>query len=292
MMKIRANAKINWLLDITGVRDDGYHLMDMLMQPVTLHDTIMLEPDCQLTLTVEGTPYIPPDSRHLAMRAAAALREAAGCGKGAHIHVIKRIPAGAGMGGGSADAAAVLHGLNRLWGLSLDRDALCGIGLKLGADVPFCLMGGLRRVQGIGEIMTEAGPAPTAHLCVIQPCEGLPTGEVFRLWHRAEAVRNHPDIDETGRMLAGMDIRGACGRLFNALQPVSESLRPEIGEACRLLELQGAVRALMTGSGSAVFGVFDSAEQAEAACRSLQTRYASCRTCETCSEGVVIEEDN
>ena len=152
-MRILARAKINWSLDITGRREDGYHLMDMLMQPVTLHDIVTIEKAEEVTLTTSGSLLLPPSEDHLALRAARALQKHTGCSLGASIHVEKHIPVGAGMGGGSADAAAVLHGLNALWQLNLTQQELEAIGLTLGADVPFCLRGGLTRTTGIGEIM-------------------------------------------------------------------------------------------------------------------------------------------
>ena len=141
MLRIGARAKINWTLDITGRRADGYHLMDMLMQSVTLADEITLEKtlDGEITLTTGGTPLLPADEHHLALRAARALQKAASCPLGARIHVEKRIPVGAGMGGGSSDAAGVLVGLNRLWETGLTRAELEDVGLTLGADVPFCI---------------------------------------------------------------------------------------------------------------------------------------------------------
>jgi len=137
-MRVKARAKINWTLDILGQREDGYHLMDMLMQSVSLADTITLTPASEVTITTGGYPKLPANERNLAYRAAIALQNATGCRKGAAIHVEKRIPVGAGMGGGSADAAGVLAGLNRLWGTGLNQQELEAIGLTLGADVPFC----------------------------------------------------------------------------------------------------------------------------------------------------------
>ena len=149
-MRIAARGKINWTLDIVGRREDGYHLMDMLMQPVTLEDEVTLGPADSLTLTCGGWPRLTPREDNLALRAARALQEATGCRLGAAIHVEKRVPVGAGMGGGSADAAAVLFGLNRLWETGLSAGELERIGLTLGADVPFCLRGGLTRTTGVG----------------------------------------------------------------------------------------------------------------------------------------------
>ena len=146
-------------------------------------------------------------------------------------------------------------------------------------------------MQGIGERMTEIGAAPTVPLCVIQPCAGLSTGEIFRLWHSASRMHLGPDIAETGRLLAEGSIPSASKRLFNTLQPVSESLQPRIGEACSRLMKNGAMQALMTGSGSAVFGVFESTEQAEAACEALRSIYPSCWSCQTCAESFIVEEE-
>ena len=160
-MLIRANAKINWTLDIVGVRADGYHLLDMLMQSISLHDTLTLEPAEDVTFSADGATRVPQDESNLALRAALALRRHTGTERGATIHLHKRIPSGAGLGGGSADAAAVLHGLNALWELNLPMETLRQIGLTLGADVPFCLMGGLAHVRGIGEVI-EPLPAPAS----------------------------------------------------------------------------------------------------------------------------------
>ena len=284
-MRVEARAKINWTLDIIGQRDDGYHLMDMLMQPVTLSDTVTLERADAITLTTGGTPLIPADAGNLAYRAAAALKEATGYPGGAAIHVEKRIPAGAGMGGGSADAAAVLWGLNRLWGLGLTQEELERIGLTLGADVPFCLRGGLARTTGIGEVMRALPCAKDYELVVIQPCEGLSTGEVFRAYHaRGQAAR--PDTDTAQRALAEGDAKLLAGSLGNVLQAVSEAMRPAIREAVMALEEHGAAVALMTGSGSAVFGVFEDADAADRAFQRLEKLYSGLWRCRTCRESV------
>ena len=203
MLQIGARAKINWTLDITGRRADGYHLMDMLMQSVTLADEITLEKtlDGEITLTTGGTPLLPADEHHLALRAARALQKAASCPLGARIHVEKRIPVGAGMGGGSSDAAGVLVGLNRLWETGLTRAELEDVGLTLGADVPFCIRGGLTRTRGIGEAMQELPCGQCFPLVVIQPCGGLSTRDVFAAYH-AQAVSFRPDNDAAQAALA------------------------------------------------------------------------------------------
>ena len=153
-MLLHAYAKINWALDTVGLRDDGYHLLDTIMQSISLHDDITIEPDSRLFLSVADAPHVPCDESNLILRAAEALRRHTGTAAGARITLRKRIPVGAGLGGGSTDAAAVLRALNDMWGLGLPEETLYEIGLSLGADVPFCLHGGLCRAQGIGEILT------------------------------------------------------------------------------------------------------------------------------------------
>lgn len=284
-MQLEARAKINWTLDITGETANGYHLMDMLMQPVTLCDDVTLERAPELSLTCGGTPYLPPDERHLALRAARALKGASGYASGAAIHVEKHIPVGAGMGGGSADAAAVLLGLNRLWGLNWPQEKLEALGLTLGADVPFCLRGGLARVQGIGEKMQPVYCKKTWALCVVQPCEGLSTGEVFRAYH-TEKVAARPDNDAAARALSEGNLSLLAASMGNALQSVSERMRPEIAGAIAQLKAMGATAALMTGSGSAVFGVFEDDERAENTAAKLRVQYPRCWACRTALESV------
>jgi len=286
-MIIDARAKINWSLDITGQRPDGYHLMDMLMQTVTLSDRITLTPAEDITLTTGGWPLLSPDERHLALRAARALQAYTGYAGGAAIHVEKRIPVGAGMGGGSSDAAAVLKGLNYLWETGLTQQQLEEIGLTLGADVPFCLRGGLTRTQGIGEVMQPLSYRKDWELVVIQPCRGLSTGEVFTAYHEQESIL-HPDTNNAQKALAEGDAALLAQSLGNVLQGVSEEKRPEIGEAIRALTEQGAFVSLMTGSGSAVFGVFESQQAANRAWNALRLRWRRAWRCRTCRESMVF----
>ena len=288
MLQLLARAKINWTLDITGRRADGYHLMDMLMQSVTLSDEITLSAtsDGMISLTTGGTPLLPADEHHLALRAARALQQATHCPMGVRIHVEKHIPVGAGMGGGSSDAAGVLFGLNQLWQTNLTQAALEAIGLTLGADVPFCLRGGLTRTQGIGEVMQPLPCGRCFPLVVIQPCAGLSTRDVFSAYH-AQAVSFRPDNDAAQAALASGLLTALSPALGNVLQPVSEQMHPAIGDAIGALRRSGAAAALMTGSGSAVFGAFDSAEAADAAFQALSKQYARTFRCDTCMESIV-----
>ena len=277
MLCVKANAKINWTLDIKGVRPDGYHLLDTLMHSVELCDTLTLEPAGELTLAGEAEPEakgeaepmasarVTFDESNLVLRAARALREYAGVRAGARMTLVKRIPSGAGLGGGSADAAAALRGLNALWNLGLSRAELLDIGLSLGADVPFMLTGGLGRVGGIGEEITSLCPAPELWLLLIQPCGGLSTKEVFRAWDAAPPPQCRPDADAAQAALLAGNVRALGRAMGNVLQPVCEAARPELTLALGALQRVGAVRAMMTGSGSVVYGVFESRLQAERA---------------------------
>lgn len=288
-MVIDARAKINWTLDIIGVREDGYHLMDMLMQPVSLSDTVTLFPADDLSLTTGGFPLLKPDEHHLALRAARALKAFTGYPSGAAIHVHKRIPVGAGMGGGSADAAAVLYGLNALWNTGLTQAQLETLGCGLGADVPFCLRGGLTRTGGIGERLVSL-PCPRLYwLVVIQPCRGLNTGEIFAAWNEETCI-DRPDTDLAQEALTGGDPSRLFASLGNVLQPVSCGRRPGISEAIAALKDEGADAALMTGSGSAVFGVFPDASSARIAADAMKRRWRTVHLCHTELDSLVISD--
>ena len=289
-MILEAYAKINWSLDITGVREDGYHLMDMIMQPVSLSDEITLVSSGEISITTGGWPPSRADETNLAFRAAAALKKETGFPGGVQIHVHKHIPIGAGMGGGSTDASAVLIGLNRMWNTNLPSSDLERIGLSLGADVPFFIRGGLTRTRGIGEQLESHDYLYNYWLIVIQPCPGLSTSRVFSLWQQNRPARR-PDTDKALQAMETGDLSTLCSCLGNVLQPVSESLRPEIVQACNALSGQGAAFSGMTGSGSAVFGVFRSSSLAEKAYRKLSPSYKTIFLCHTQHDSVCIVQE-
>lgn len=276
-MLLEARAKINWTLDILGRREDGYHLMDMLMQSVTLADNITISPCDRLELSVTASfrsgvsdmaaaaEPVPGDERNIAYKAAVALQAYTGCTNGAKIELKKHIPSGAGMGGGSADAAAVLYGLNKLWQLDLTHRQLREIGLKLGADVPFMLTGGLARVGGIGEKIESLSPAPSVWLVLLQPCDGLSTKEIFSAYDAPSADTQifRPRTAAAQRALLAGDLGELGIAMNNVLEGISVAKRPAIHAARELLEAAGAIRAMMTGSGSVVYGLFPDRESAE-----------------------------
>jgi len=240
---VAAPAKLNLFLHITGRRADGYHLLQSVFMLLDWHDTLHFERRAGGRLSREdlGAPLPEED---LTLRAARALQQASGTSEGAHIQVEKRLPAEAGMGGGSSDAASCLLALNRLWRLGLPLSALEQIGLLLGADVPFFLRGRNAWVEGVGERITPVS-LPAARFAVVKPPRGLATRDIF----------SHPALkrDHDSATISGF-AADPWGFGHNDLEPVARQLCPEVGEAVEWLGSQG-LQARMTGSGSAVFAL-------------------------------------
>lgn len=260
MIQERACAKVNLTLGVTGRRSDGYHTLDSLMVTTDLCDDVTVTRCREVIVTCTGM-FLPYRNT---LRAAAE-RYRALTGRGARIHVYKRIPAEAGLGGGSADAAAVLRGMQRLYGEAEERD-LYDIALRVGADVPFCLQGGLCRAQGVGEVLTPFRLGAPLHLVLAKPAAGVSTRALFE---RLNLPQPLPDTARAMAALSGGDVRALGPLLCNALQAEAEALVPEIGTLRQRLLALGALGACMTGSGSAVFGLFETAEAAVAACAAI-----------------------
>ncbi|MDR0227130.1 MAG: 4-(cytidine 5'-diphospho)-2-C-methyl-D-erythritol kinase [Burkholderiaceae bacterium] len=243
---VPAPAKLNLFLHITGRRADGYHLLESVFMLIDWHDTLHLELRDDGRISREDLSGMALPADDLIVRAARALQQATGCGKGAHIGVEKRIPAQAGMGGGSSDAASTLIALNRLWDLHLPRRELQRIALGLGADVPFFLCGTSAWVAGIGEQITAlegAALPPPQRFAVIKPGAGLETQKIF----------GAPDLERDSAHATIADfVADHYGFGRNDLQPVAERLQPEVKNAIDWLRSSG-LHARMTGSGSAVF---------------------------------------
>lgn len=260
MIQERACAKVNLTLGVTGRRSDGYHTLDSLMVTTDLCDDVTVTRCREVIVTCTGM-FLPYRNT---LRAAAE-RYRALTGRGARIHVYKRIPAEAGLGGGSADAAAVLRGMQRLYGEAEERD-LYDIALRVGADVPFCLQGGLCRAQGVGEVLTPFRLGAPLHLVLAKPAAGVSTRALFE---RINLPQPLPDTARAMAALSGGDVRALGLLLCNALQAEAEALVPEIGTLRQRLLALGALGACMTGSGSAVFGLFETPEAAAAACAAI-----------------------
>ena len=257
---VPAPAKLNLFLHVTGRRPDGYHLLQSAFMLIDWSDTLHLErrPAGKLSREDLG-PALPAED--LCLRAARALQQAAGSDQGAHISVLKRVPAEAGLGGGSSDAASCLLALNRLWGLKLPLAALERIGVTLGADVPFFLRGRNAWVEGVGELLRPLD-LPAARFAVVKPPSGLATRTVFA----------HPELkrNNDAAIISGF-AANPWGFGRNDLQPVAQQLCPEVGQALRWLASQG-LQGRMTGSGSAVFAPLASGQSVAVAPQGWQVR--------------------
>jgi len=281
----RAHGKINWALDITGRAENGYHTLDMLVQSITLSNQLICSPADEVKLWADGV--LIEDPYFLVLRAAHMLREAAGCKSGASILLERNIPDKAGLGGGSADCAAALIALNALWGLGLGAGDLFAIGARLGSDVPFCLTGGLMRVSGVGEILTPVTSTLSPHILIIMPDKGLSTEAVYRRYGicGGEAPAS---VDGALEALLAGDYAALSELSGNALKRAAQQLSPTIAKSINALKLHGALYAQMTGSGSAVFGVFEDAASCRKVGLTLSSSFTRCYMARTCDRGVDI----
>ncbi len=255
----KAYAKLNLYLDITGMRSDGYHELESVMQLISLHDIVDIEINEGSGITIScDRPEIPSDERNIAYKAAQRYLEAAGLSRRVDICIKKNIPSGAGMGGGSADAAAVLRSLHEELGAPVSRERLFDIAAALGADVPFCLAGGTKICRGIGEIMEDMEPFYGCYL-VIMPDFTCPTGAAYKKYDSSP-------VPVKGRLdsFIGAAARGSFHtELYNVFEVLYNDER--IVSVKEMLMEAGAMAAMMTGSGAAVFGVFESPQAAQKA---------------------------
>lgn len=272
-LTVLAPAKVNLALDVVGVRPNGYHDLDMVMQALTLCERITLEKADVLCLTLPGSD-LPADDSNIALKAARAFFHYTELDAGVSITVEKNTPVQAGMGGGSADAAGVLFGLNELYADVLPRklsmSELLALGDPLGADVPFALMGGTCRVQGIGNLLCALPPMPDCGMVVIMPEQGVSTPAAFKAFDAVEAPW-HPDVPGLDAALRKGDFAGVCAAAGNALEAVGSS--PDTPAIKQALMESGAKTALMTGSGAAVFGLYSSLDDANKAAEQLRQTY-------------------
>ena len=255
---LRACAKVNYALEVRGLREDGYHEISSVLQSISLADELEIESSrggFELSFEPEGVE-IGPLEENTVYKAWALLWETSGHELPTRIRLHKKIPAGAGLGGGSADAAAVLVGMNELFDLGLDYEELLAIGARIGADVPFCLCGGTALAQGVGEILTPL-PAPPAHSLVISKPElGADTGGIFRAYDQ----RDTPRIASTEGVIAALrsgSLTELAGALGNDLEPITAERVPEIAAYRQEMLRAGALGAAMTGTGTAVYGIFE-----------------------------------
>ncbi len=270
-IELAAYAKINLGLDVVRRLENGYHEVKMVMQTIGLHDTLRLEKTKEGIALFVDSSEAPADENNLAYKAARLLKEHCGVAEGISIHLQKRIPVAAGMAGGSTDAAAVLKGMNRLFSLGLSEEELCGIGVRLGADVPYCIMGGTALAEGIGEKLTVLPDAPDSVVLVAKPPVSVSTKYVYETLRLSE-IEKHPDIDGMVRAVREGSLAGIVSRMENVLESVTEKEYSVITRIKHFMEENGAKKALMSGSGPTVFGIYEDRADAEKAAEKLLVR--------------------
>lgn len=269
-IQLKAMGKINLGLDVVRRRPDGYHEVKMVMQTVNLYDKIGIcinsEKKIQITSNLS---FLPVNENNIAYKAAAMLMDEYSLDRGVSISLEKHIPVAAGMAGGSTDAAAVLYGMNRLFSLGLNTKRLMELGLRLGADVPYCIMRGTALSEGIGEVLTELPGIPDCWILIAKPPVSVSTKFVYENLH-LENIERHPDIDGIVSAIRNKDLNGMCCRLENVLETVTVREHPEIEHIKQFMIDHGAINALMSGSGPTVFGIYTNEKETRCAGEALR----------------------
>lgn len=264
MIKVKAFAKINLTLDITGKDDNGYHTLSMIMQSVSLHDTITIKcADSEGIEITSSNKRLPNDSRNLAYKAAELFFSKTGISAGISIDIKKSIPISAGLAGGSADAAGVLVGLNSLFETELSEKELCEYGSLIGSDIPFCIVGGTALCEGYGEKITKLTPLAQCYILIAKPNAGMSTQKAYSLFDESDVSGPIINNDKAIESINNNDIDSLCIYLGNKLQPVTEKEVESVKQIASSMLLRGAKNAIMTGSGTAVFGIFENRLTAE-----------------------------
>ncbi|MBQ9760897.1 MAG: 4-(cytidine 5'-diphospho)-2-C-methyl-D-erythritol kinase [Clostridia bacterium] len=284
----RANAKINLYLDVTSRRENGYHEIYSVMQSVSLCDLVTVDfrpaEHTTIRLCASGNDKMPTDCRNLAWRAAELFLQSTERRGEVTVSIEKHIPMAAGLAGGSTDAAAVLRALNRICGSPMTTEQLCTLGARLGADVPFCIVGGCAIAEGIGEILTPHKGLDAQNLVVDCMGEGVSTpwayGELDRIFEDCSTPRSK----DAGKALAdglanGADTETLCASFYNIFESVVPNVQPYVDRLKAVMTEKGAVGAMMSGSGPSVFGVFDTPEAASDACLALRELGAAAFVC-------------
>ena len=266
---VLAPAKLNLSLDVVGTLPNGYHDLDMVMQTIDLYEKITLRRSNDLSLTLPGS-FVPVNDKNTAVKAALAFFDYTGLLAGVDMTIYKRVPVRAGMAGGSADAAGALVGLNELYGAHLSMSELCAIGAGIGADVPFALLGGTCRVRGVGALMQALPPCPDCWFTVVNHAYSISTPEAFAAYDKVGSS-THPDCEAQEKAIRAEDLAGVCAAAGNALEECSGARDNEAIKTA--LKENGAVTALMTGSGAAVFGIFESEEAARSAAEAVRAQW-------------------
>ena len=269
-MLLRAFAKINLGLDILRKREDGYHEVRMIMQTIQMYDVLEMKkvkkPGISLSVNY---PYIPSDERNLVYKAAKLLMDEFQVKEGVDIRLEKFIPVAAGMAGGSSDAAAAMVGMNHLFKLGLSEKDLMDRAVNIGADVPYCIMRGTALAEGIGEKLTRIAQVPDCYVLIGKPGIGVSTKTAYESL-QLDKIQSHPDIDGMIRDIENGNLLAMTDKMGNVFESGIIGKYPVIGEIKDLMEANGALKAMMSGSGPTVFGIFDDREKMEAAAAVLR----------------------
>ena len=268
---LKSYGKINLGLDVLRRREDGYHEVRMIMQTVGLYDLLTMKKtkEDKITMTC-NLSFLPTDERNLVYKAVKLIKDKYQIKEGVSIELSKRIPVAAGMAGGSSNCAAALKGMNELFDLGLSVDELCEIGVTLGADVPYCIWGGTALSEGIGEKLSRVDAMPKCYILIAKPGISVSTAFVYQNLDLA-GLSKHPDIDGMLECLKQKDLRGICDRLENVLESVTTKEYPIIEKVKKHLMEQGAMGALMSGSGPTIFAIFKDKKTADNALESLRS---------------------
>ena len=271
-MKIKAYAKVNISLDIVGKREDGYHILEMIMQTIDLYDEINIEKQ-KKDITIKcNKPYVPTDERNLAYRAAKLFMEKYNIHSGVNINIKKNIPVSAGLAGGSTDGAAVLKLMNRLFEVNASDEELMEIGLKLGADVPYCIKGGTALCKGIGEEVTKLKDFKDKILVLVKPPFGVSTKSVYQEFDLGK-VRTHPNTETLIKAIENNDLRLVSNNMKNLLENVTLRKHKVLINIKEEMKNTGAIAAMMSGSGPTVFAFFDDMLKAQKCFEKMKLKY-------------------
>lgn len=272
-MKIFAPAKINWAIDIVGIREDGYHFVDMIMQQIELYDYITLDKNDNIIITCD-VPSVPTDEKNLCYKAAELYFIEAGIKAGVSVRIEKHIPLEAGLAGGSTDAAAVLIGLNRIYKEFSEEDLL-KIGAKIGADVPYCIAGGIKRATNIGEVLKPINSKSTYDLVLVKPPFGANTKLVYQSYDKSTFKKT----DYSKKVIEALktsDPNVLAKSIGNALEPVTFTLLPHMKDIKNDIINSGALGAVMSGTGTCLIGLYENEIKAETAQSLLKKQHSDC----------------
>lgn len=271
-MNIKAYAKINIALDVIGKREDGYHLLRMIMQTIDLYDIIEIEKISSEIKLKCNKHYIPTDERNLAYKAAKLFKETYSIKEGVYINIVKNIPVSAGLAGGSTDAAAVLKLMNKIFNVNASSDELKKLGVKLGADVPYCIDGGTALCEGIGEKITQLKTFKNKILVLIKPPFGVSTKEVYKEFDLSKVIF-HPKIEDLIKSMQNDDIYFVANNMKNLLENVTLRKHRVISNIKEEVKANGAIGTMMSGSGPTVFAFFDDMLTAQMCYENMKKSY-------------------